>query len=323
MAQLWQGETEKAIENFPISGERVPVEVVRMLARVKAEAARVNAELGLLDAGRAERIAAAAEAVAAGTTTTSSRSTCSRPGRARTPTPTSTRSCPAWPAEGVHPNDHVNMCQSSNDTFPTAVHLAALDAAVRPAAGAGHAGRVAAGQGGRVPRRREARAHPPDGRRPGHPRPEFDGYAAQVTEAARAGHDALVGSQAAPRRHRGRHRAQRPPRVRGQVRRAPRRRHRPRSVAARPTSPPRPPVTGWSSCPGRPRRWRWRCTKIANDIRWMGSGPRTGLGELACPSSCSPAPRSCRARSTRSSARSVTQVSAQVIGNDTAIASAA
>ncbi|HYJ73299.1 MAG TPA: aspartate ammonia-lyase, partial [Actinomycetota bacterium] len=66
MAQLWKGETDKAIEHFPISGERMPPEVVRMLARVKAEAARVNAELGLLDADRAGRIAAAAEAVAAG-----------------------------------------------------------------------------------------------------------------------------------------------------------------------------------------------------------------------------------------------------------------
>jgi fumarate hydratase class II len=66
MSQLWQGETDKAIENFRISGERVPVEVVRMLARVKAEAARVNADLGLLDADRAGRIAAAADAVAAG-----------------------------------------------------------------------------------------------------------------------------------------------------------------------------------------------------------------------------------------------------------------
>ena len=60
MTQLWQGETEKAIESFPISGERVPAQVVRMLARIKAEAARVNADLGLLDADRAERFAAAA-----------------------------------------------------------------------------------------------------------------------------------------------------------------------------------------------------------------------------------------------------------------------
>jgi fumarate hydratase, class II len=66
MATLWKGETEKAIRNFPISGERVPLGVVHMLARIKAEAARVNSELGGLDADRARRIADAAEAVAAG-----------------------------------------------------------------------------------------------------------------------------------------------------------------------------------------------------------------------------------------------------------------
>ena len=66
MATLWKGETEKAIHNFPISGERVPLGVVHMLARLKAEAARVNAELGELDADRARRIADAAEAVATG-----------------------------------------------------------------------------------------------------------------------------------------------------------------------------------------------------------------------------------------------------------------
>ena len=66
MTQLWRGETEKAIRNFPISGERVPRDVIHMLARIKAEAARVNADLGELDRDRAERIAAAAEAVAEG-----------------------------------------------------------------------------------------------------------------------------------------------------------------------------------------------------------------------------------------------------------------
>src|SRR5918996_2211966 len=66
MTKLWKGETDKAVENFAISGEPMPTEVIRMLARVKAEAARVNAELGQLDPDRAERIAAAAEAVASG-----------------------------------------------------------------------------------------------------------------------------------------------------------------------------------------------------------------------------------------------------------------
>ncbi len=81
--QLWGGETAKAVANFPVSGERVPVAVVRQLGRVKGAAARVNADLGLLDADVARAIAAAADEIARGGTTRSSRSTCSRPARAR------------------------------------------------------------------------------------------------------------------------------------------------------------------------------------------------------------------------------------------------
>src|ERR671935_881780 len=64
--ELWGGETRKAVANFPVSGERVPVAVVRWLGRIKAAAARVNADLGLLDRDLADRIAAAADEVAAG-----------------------------------------------------------------------------------------------------------------------------------------------------------------------------------------------------------------------------------------------------------------
>ena len=87
MAELWGGETRKAVDNFPVSGEPIPAAVVHWLGRIKAAAARVNAELGLLDPALAERIAAAADEVAAGRrTTTSSRSTSSRPARAPRPT---------------------------------------------------------------------------------------------------------------------------------------------------------------------------------------------------------------------------------------------
>src|ERR671918_127562 len=64
--ELWGGETRKAVANFPVSGEPIPVHVARWLGRIKGAAARVNAELGLLDADKAERIAAAAERIAAG-----------------------------------------------------------------------------------------------------------------------------------------------------------------------------------------------------------------------------------------------------------------
>ena len=77
--QLWGGETAKAVENFPVSGQPVPAPVVRWLGRIKAAAARVNAELGMLDAELAERIAEPATRSPPASTTTSSRSTSSRP----------------------------------------------------------------------------------------------------------------------------------------------------------------------------------------------------------------------------------------------------
>jgi len=80
--ELWGGETAKAVANFPVSGEPIPPPVARWLGRIKAAAARVNAELGLLDAEKAERIAAAGDRIAAESSTTSSRSTSSRPARA-------------------------------------------------------------------------------------------------------------------------------------------------------------------------------------------------------------------------------------------------
>src|SRR5207247_3738274 len=64
--ELWGTETRKAVENFPVSGERVPRSVIRWLGRIKAAAARTNAELGLLDAGLGQRIAAAADEIAEG-----------------------------------------------------------------------------------------------------------------------------------------------------------------------------------------------------------------------------------------------------------------
>src|ERR671927_867319 len=64
--RLWGAETDKAVDNFPVSGEPIPASVARWLGRIKAAAARVNADLGLLDAEKADRIAAAADRVAAG-----------------------------------------------------------------------------------------------------------------------------------------------------------------------------------------------------------------------------------------------------------------
>jgi fumarate hydratase class II len=132
--QLWGGETSKAVENFPISGETMPVPVIHWLARLKGAAAAVNGELGLLSKRSASRIEKAAAEVAAGrhdgqfpidvfqtgsgtSTNTNANEVIGRLATDRDPT------------HPVHPNDHVNMGQSSNDVFPSAVHLAALDVA--------------------------------------------------------------------------------------------------------------------------------------------------------------------------------------------------
>src|SRR3984885_7342544 len=118
--QLWGGETTKAVDNFPVSGERVPVPVIHWLGRIKGAAARVNSELGLLDQEKAARIAAAADRVADGEFDDQFPIDVFQTGSGAS---TNTNA-----NEGVaHPNDDVNMGQSSNDVFPSAVHLAALD----------------------------------------------------------------------------------------------------------------------------------------------------------------------------------------------------
>src|SRR5580693_2365275 len=124
--QLWGGETTKAVANFPISGEPIPVPVIRWLGRIKAAAARVNAELGLLDAGHAERIAAAGDRVAAGEFDDQFPIDVFQTGSGTSSNMNANEVIANLAGEGAHANDHVNMGQSSNDVFPSAVHLAAL-----------------------------------------------------------------------------------------------------------------------------------------------------------------------------------------------------
>src|SRR5436853_1919456 len=127
--QLWGGETTKAVANFPVSGERVPVPVVRWLGRIKGAAARVNGELGLLDGGIAERIAGAGDAIAAGEHDDQFPVDVFQTGSGTSSNMNANEVLAALAGDAVHANDHVNMGQSSNDVFPSAVHLAALDRA--------------------------------------------------------------------------------------------------------------------------------------------------------------------------------------------------
>jgi fumarate hydratase class II len=320
MTQLWQGETDKAIENFPISGERVPVEVVRMLARVKAEAARVNAELGLLDPGKAERIAAAAEAVAAGDHDDQFPIDVFQTGSGTNSNTNVNEVVATLAGDGHHPNDHVNMGQSSNDTFPTAVHLAALHAATNdllPALGT-LAGSLEAKAAELRDVVKPGRTHLMDAV-PVTLGQEFAGYATQVREGAARVGDALVRVRKVPlggtavgtglNAH---------PEFAARVR------ERVAAATGLELSPPAHPFEAQGArdalveLSGALKTVAVSCTKIANDIRWMGSGPRAGLSELVLPellkgSSIMPG------KVNPVMAEVLTQVSAQVIGNDAAI----
>src|SRR5207302_1993501 len=123
---LWGGETTKAVANFPISGAPVPVPVVRWLGRIKAAAARVNAELGKLDAELADRIGRAADRVADGEFDDQFPIDVFQTGSGTSSNMNANEVIANLAGDDAHPNDHVNMGQSSNDVFPSAVHLAAL-----------------------------------------------------------------------------------------------------------------------------------------------------------------------------------------------------
>jgi fumarate hydratase, class II len=320
MATLWKGETEKAIRNFPISGERVPPGVVQMLARLKAEAARVNAELGVLDADRARRIADAAEAVAAGRHDDQFPIDVFQTGSGTSTNMNVNEVVASLAGEDVHPNDHVNMGQSSNDVFPTAVHLAALDALVNtllPALDTLHRSLAAkAVEFGEVVK--TGRTHLMDAV-PVTLGQEFAGYAAQIREGAdrvaatlpRLAKLPLGGTAVGTGLNAH-------PEFAAKVR------DRVAAATGLELAPPAHPFEAQGArdalveVSGALKTVAVSCTKIANDIRWMGSGPRAGLSEIFLPelqkgSSIMPGkvnPVLCEV---------LTQVSAQVIGNDTAV----
>ena len=247
--ELWGGETRKAIANFPVSGEPIPAPVARWLGRIKAAAARVNAELGLLDADKAERIAAAGERIAAGELDDQFPIDVFQTGSGTSSNMNANEVIAALAGEDVHPNDDVNMGQSSNDVFPSAVHLAALGRDhARPAPRARRARGRARGEGARVRRRGQVRPDAPDGRRAGHARPGVR----RLRGAGPPGHgprrvDARTPRPDPARRHGHGHRAQHPPRVRLARTRASTSGDRPHDLARPPTRSRRRPRATRSS----------------------------------------------------------------------------
>src|SRR6476659_9905404 len=125
--ELWGGETKKAVANFPVSGHPIPVPVIRWLGRIKATAARVNADLGLLDQEIADRVAAAGDEIANGQHDDQFPIDVFQTGSGTSSNMNANEVIATLAGEDVHANDDVNMGQSSNDVFPSAVHLATLD----------------------------------------------------------------------------------------------------------------------------------------------------------------------------------------------------
>ncbi|WP_439638699.1 class II fumarate hydratase [Nevskia sp.] len=127
---LWGAQTQRAVDNFPISGLRLSRPLIRALGLIKATAAEVNAELELLDGARAQAIVAASLEVAAGQHDAqfpvdifqTGSGTSSNMNANEVIAHLASRAA----GEAVHPNDHVNLGQSSNDTIPTAIHVAAV-----------------------------------------------------------------------------------------------------------------------------------------------------------------------------------------------------
>jgi fumarate hydratase class II len=318
--KLWGGETAKAIGNFPVSGEPIPVPVARWLGRIKAAAARVNGELGLLDADKAERIAAAGDAIAEGRHDDQFPIDVFQTGSGTSSNMNANEVIASLAGEGVHANDDVNMGQSSNDVFPSAVHLAALaelEHDLLPALdGLAAALERKAEEFGDVIK--SGRTHLMDAV-PVTLGQEFAGYAAQVREGAarvrdtrkRLGQIPLGGTAVGTGMNTHREFAER---VRallveatGLQISAPADAFE--SQAAR---------DGLVEASGALKVVAVSLTKIANDLRLMGSGPRAGLGEIFLPelqkgSSIMPG------KVNPVIPEVVTQVAAQVIGNDQAI----
>jgi len=319
--ELWGAETRKAVANFPVSGEPIPAPVARWLGRIKAAAARVNGELGLLDDEKARRIAAAADRIANGELDAQFPIDVFQTGSGTSSNMNANEVIANVAGNGIHPNDDVNMGQSSNDVFPSAVHLAALDEITRdllPALDqlASSLGRKAGEFADVV---KSGRTHWMDAV-PVTLGQEFAGYAAQVREGKarvestleRLGKIPLGGTA-----------------VGTGLNTHPEFAARVRARLAEDTglgiSPPADPFEsqaardGLVETSGALRTVAVSLTKIANDLRFLGSGPRAGLAEIFLPelqkgSSIMPG------KVNPVIPEVVTQVAAQVIGNDAAIA---
>ena len=325
---LYRAQTQRAVENFPISGTTLEREHIKALAQVKKAAATANEELGVLDAQRAQAIRDAADAVASGQydehfpidVFQTGSGTSSNMNTNEVLATLATRSLESEGVE-VHPNDHVNASQSSNDVFPTSVHVAVTNALIndlKPAMDvlATSLEKKAAEFKDVV---KSGRTHLMDAT-PVTLGQEFGGWAAQVrygieridASLPRVAEVPLGGTAVGTGINTPDGFSARVIELLSEETGLP-------LTEARNHFEAQANRDGLVEASGQLRNIAYSYMKIMNDIRWMGSGPNTGLGELHIPdlqpgSSIMPGkvnPVICEA---------TIQVAAQVIGNDTTVA---
>jgi fumarate hydratase, class II len=322
---LWRAQTQRAVENFPISGRGLDPTHIRALAQIKGAAAQVNADLGVLDAGVAKAIAAAAAHVADGGYDDQFPIDVFQTGSGTSSNMNTNEVIATLAARElgrpVHPNDHVNASQSSNDVFPSSIHLAATDAVVNTLIPA--LDHLAAALEAKAVEWEEVvksgRTHLMDAT-PVTLGQEFSGYAAQVrygVERLQATLPRLaelpLGGTAVGTG------VNTPPGFAAAVI------ERLREATGLPLTEARNHFEAQGArdalveTSGQLRTIAVSLYKIVNDIRWMGSGPRAGLRELRLPD-LQPGSSIMPGKVNPVVPESVRQVCAQVIGNDAAVA---
>ncbi|WP_199486966.1 class II fumarate hydratase [Actinomadura logoneensis] len=321
----WRAQTQRAVENFPISGRGLEPAHIAALGQIKAAAALVNAELGVLDADMAEAIRAAALEVAAGKWDDQFPIDVFQTGSGTSSNMNTNEVVATLATErlgrDVHPNDHVNASQSSNDVFPSSIHIAATAAVVNDLIPALR--HLEASLGRKADEFAEVvksgRTHLMDAT-PVTLGQEFGGYAAQVRHGVERLEAVLprlaelpLGGTAVGTG------INTPPgfaaRVIAEVARAtglP-------LTEARDHFEAQGARDGLVEASGALKTIAVSLTKIANDLRWMGSGPRAGLAEIRLPD-LQPGSSIMPGKVNPVVPEAVAQVAAQVIGNDAAIA---
>ncbi len=327
---LYRAQTQRAVENFPISGKGLEPAHIHALAQVKKAAAKANAELGIISQERADAIVAAADQVIAGDhddqfpidVFQTGSGTSSNMNTNEVLATLATRALKeAGSEDEVHPNDHVNASQSSNDVFPTSVHVAVTAALVNDLVPAlDHLAvsleKKAKDFAGIV---KSGRTHLMDAT-PVTLGQEFGGYAAQVrygieriqSALPRVAEVPLGGTAVGTGINTPKGFSARVIELLAEETGLP-------LTEARNHFEAQANRDGLVEASGQLRNIAFSLMKINNDLRWMGSGPNTGLGEIAIPdlqpgSSIMPGkvnPVICEA---------AIMVCAQVIGNDTTVA---